>query len=178
EWQGAVVRAQLDAELVELRVRQPAVVRDDERVGRAQLLGELCDDLFLLCSLHVDSSAPSSRKRLSPPREVGSGTGIACDVLLTYLGRTSAPWGCRLSSAVSVASRLDGSSHPVDRNRLGGVGDIADPRRVEMESRPHRRRQRDALDVAALRCRGLRADDLLEHDGVVLEQLPLAEALL
>src|SRR4029079_3409100 len=91
---------------------------------------------FSILCMSVPPAVPS-RKRLSPPREVGSGTGIDRDVLPIYLGRTSAPRGCRLSSAVSVASRLDGSSHLVGRDRVGGVGDVADPPTDEMEDTAH-----------------------------------------
>ena len=50
-------------------------------------------------------------------------------------------------------------------------------RRVDPHARPHGAGQRDRVDVAALgRCR-LRADDLLDDGGVVLEQRALVEAL-
>ena len=44
------------AQRLELLVRQPAVVRDDERVGRAELRGQLLDDPFLVGFQHVISS--------------------------------------------------------------------------------------------------------------------------
>ena len=57
-------RAALDqprAERVDLRHRQAAVVGDEQRVGRAQPLGQLCDDLLLVLFLHrITSSYGSS----------------------------------------------------------------------------------------------------------------------
>ena len=49
---------------IELAVGQPAVVRDDQRLGRAQPLGELRDDLLLLGLLHVFTSSRTIRARL------------------------------------------------------------------------------------------------------------------
>ena len=59
---------QLAAQLVDLRDGEPAVVRDDQRLGRAQPLGELLDQSLFLGSVH--SVAPL--KRIDPPRG-GSG---------------------------------------------------------------------------------------------------------
>src|SRR5215212_5375435 len=41
--------------------------------------------------------------------------------------------------------------------------------RIDLDARPHRGGQRDRLDVAALRARRLRADDLLHEGGVVVQ---------
>src|SRR6059058_2758109 len=56
--------------------------------------------------------------------------------------------------------------------------DIADPRRVDVDARAHRGRERDLLDVPTLRGGGLRPDDLVDQGGVVLDELLLVEALL
>src|SRR3954447_25684222 len=56
--------------------------------------------------------------------------------------------------------------------------DVARPRRVDVDAGAHRARQRDPLDVAALRGGGLRADDLVDDGRVVLEQRLVVEALL
>ena len=47
-----------------------------------------------------------------------------------------------------------------------------------MDAGAHRARERNRPDVAALRDRGLRAHDLLDHGHVVLDQAALVEALL
>src|SRR4051794_31191598 len=52
------------------------------------------------------------------------------------------------------------------------------PRRIDVDPGAHRARQGNSLDVAPFRPRGLRAHDLVEQRGVVLEQLALLEALL
>src|SRR2546423_14873796 len=52
------------------------------------------------------------------------------------------------------------------------------PRRVDVDPGAHRARQCNRLDVAPLRRGGLRAHDLVDQRRVVLEQLPLVEALL
>src|SRR3954454_17005983 len=62
--------------------------------------------------------------------------------------------------------------------RLELLGDVAGARRVDVDPWPHRRGERDLLDVAALRGRRLRPDDLVQERRVVLDQLPLVEALL
>ena len=49
---GAVLE-QLRAQLVDLGVRQAAVVGDDQRLRRAQPLGQLCDDPLLVTLLHL-----------------------------------------------------------------------------------------------------------------------------
>ncbi len=59
--------AQLRAELLELGVRQAAIVRDDQRLGRPELLGELGDDLFLLGSLHVVPSGNDQTRHEAGP---------------------------------------------------------------------------------------------------------------
>src|SRR5581483_6717013 len=56
--------------------------------------------------------------------------------------------------------------------------DPAGAQRIDVDPRPHGRRERDLLDVATLRRRRLRADDLVDQRGVVLDQLALVEALL
>src|SRR5438094_6472178 len=56
--------------------------------------------------------------------------------------------------------------------------DPARPRGIDVDAGPHRSRQRDPMDVAALRSRRLRAQDLVEDCDVVLDELALAEALL
>ena len=54
--ESRAVREQLVAQRLELLVRQPAIVRDDERLGGAELRGELLDDPFLVRFQHVISS--------------------------------------------------------------------------------------------------------------------------
>jgi hypothetical protein len=54
--EARAVREQLGAKCIDLRHRQAAVVRDDQRVGRAQALGQIGDDAFLLFLVHVISS--------------------------------------------------------------------------------------------------------------------------
>ena len=54
--EARAVREQLVAQRLELLVRQAAIVRDDERLGRAELRGELLDDPFLVRFQHVISS--------------------------------------------------------------------------------------------------------------------------
>src|SRR6266850_475022 len=51
-------------------------------------------------------------------------------------------------------------------------------RRVDVDAGAHRARERDLPDVAALRRRRLRADDLVHDRRVVLDESPLVEALL
>src|SRR6266480_3356555 len=51
-------------------------------------------------------------------------------------------------------------------------------RRVDVDAGAHRARDRDLPDVAALRRRRLRTDDLVDDCGVVLDERPLVEALL
>src|SRR5262249_59939597 len=48
------------------------------------------------------------------------------------------------------------------------VCDVAGPRRVDVDARAHRGRQRDLLDVPALRRSGLRTDHLADPSGAVL----------
>ena len=52
---GAVLD-ELPAEAVDLRHREAAVVRHDQRVGLPELLGQLVDEPFLLISVHSTSS--------------------------------------------------------------------------------------------------------------------------
>src|SRR5207247_7757820 len=58
------------------------------------------------------------------------------------------------------------------------VDDAARLRGIDVNSWPHRTRERDLPDVAALRRGGLRAHDLVDERRVVLNQLPLLKALL
>ena len=60
---GAVLE-ELRAHLVELAHREAAIVGQDERVGGAQALCELRDDLLLLGSLHRITSFVTTRARL------------------------------------------------------------------------------------------------------------------
>ena len=117
-------------------------------------------------------------------RPAGSGSRDAAFAyfLVTHLDRTSAV--TRLPVVFGGSSRyvaLDGSRLLARSRgvRVSGIRcHVARPRRVDVETGAHRRRQRDALDVPPLRGGGLRTGDLLDHRGVVLEQLTLAEALL
>jgi hypothetical protein len=52
------------------------------------------------------------------------------------------------------------------------------PRRVELDARAHRRRQRHAAQVTTLGAGRLRLDDLIDHCGIVLEQRQRLEARL
>src|SRR6476661_11023009 len=58
------------------------------------------------------------------------------------------------------------------------VRDVPRPRRVDVDSGPHRGGERDLLDVPALRGRRLRAHDLVDQSGVVLDERTLVEGLL
>jgi len=49
------VLEQLGAETVDLGHRQPAVVRDDQRLARLEPIGQVCDDLLLVLFLHCHS---------------------------------------------------------------------------------------------------------------------------
>ena len=55
-WKRAPCFSSSRAQRVDLRHRQAAVVGDDQRLARAQPLGQLGDDLFLLGFVHVTSS--------------------------------------------------------------------------------------------------------------------------
>src|ERR1700733_12571581 len=64
---------------------------------------------------------------------------------------------------------------------LSGYGlldDVARPRRIDLDPRTHRGRERDRTDVAALGRRRLGADQLVHHCRVVLEQHALVEVTL
>src|SRR6476661_10437355 len=50
------------------------------------------------------------------------------------------------------------------------LGDVPRPRRVDVDPGAHRGGERDLLDVAALRSSRLRAHDLLDQGGVVLDE--------
>src|SRR6185437_13363831 len=56
--------------------------------------------------------------------------------------------------------------------------EVADAARVDLHARAHRRRDRDRAQIAALRSRRLRSQDLVEHRAVVLDQRALVERLL
>src|SRR6266545_134685 len=58
------------------------------------------------------------------------------------------------------------------------VGDALGSLGIDVDAGAYRARERDRADVPALRRGRLGADDLLDDGGVVLEQLPLVEALL
>jgi hypothetical protein len=75
---------QLGAEAVDLGVREPAVVGDDQRLRRPQPLGQLCDDLLLVTLQHLFTSL----KRSSPH---GGGLGKRRKITFQgHLGKTSA----------------------------------------------------------------------------------------
>src|ERR671919_89779 len=84
--------------------------------------------------------------------------------------------GCLRRSVFLVAVIL---AIPLRGNRrlLELGGDVARAGGVDAHAGPHRARQRDRADVAALGGGRLRADDLLHDGGVVLEQRALLEAL-
>src|SRR6266566_93661 len=88
------------------------------------------------------------------------------------------PFGCQLSSAVPVLD-LGGhcSGFRFDGIR-GFVLDDATGAGVDLDPRAHRRGERDLPDVAALRGRGLRSNDLVDERSVILQQRALLEALL
>ena len=54
---------QLGAQLVDLGHGQPSVVRDEQRLGRAQPLGQLGDDALLVLFLHLLTSSKTIRAR-------------------------------------------------------------------------------------------------------------------
>src|SRR5690348_16649300 len=94
-------------------------------------------------------------------------------------------YGCQLSVATgSVLGRYFRGPRTLELTCvIGGtpIEFLCDPTgalRIHVDPRPHGRRERDLLDVAALRSGRLRADDLLDQRGVVLDQLALVEALL
>src|SRR6266508_1042323 len=81
---------------------------------------------------------------------------------------------CQLSLATGVSAdslRRGFGPFLLLGDALGSLG-------IDVDAGPHRARQRDRADVAALRRGGLGADDLLDDGGVVLEQTALVEALL
>src|SRR5579884_3495411 len=86
--------------------------------------------------------------------------------------------GCFLSLAIGLVT----DCYLLRGNGLLGfvqlVEDTARLQRVDVNPRAHRRGQRDLPDVAPLRRRWLRAHDLVDDRGVVLQQIALAEALL
>src|SRR3954451_10828041 len=84
----------------------------------------------------------------------------------------------RFAQHLSVATGFGLGRYRLGLLRLELLGDVAGARRVDVDPRSHRRGERDLLDVTALRGRRLRADDLVEERRVVLDQLPLVEALL
>src|SRR6266545_3802161 len=93
--------------------------------------------------------------------------------------------GFRLSAASCLrrtSSRRLGGGYLHGGLRASGFLQLFDDpsraARVDVDSGPHRARERDGANVAALRGCGLRAHDLVEECGVVLHQLPVVEALL
>src|SRR4029077_12582184 len=76
-------------------------------------------------------------------------------------------------------SRRDGPPGAFGVSRkLQLFGYVSRLRGVDVDTGPHRARQRDLLDVAALGLGRLRADDLVDQRGVVLDQGALVEAAL
>src|SRR3954468_6537281 len=70
----------------------------------------------------------------------------------------------------SRASKSGGSGY---RSGLLGGGDVAGAQRIHAHARTVRGRERDRAQVAALRCGRLRAHDLVDQRGVVLEEVAL-----
>ena len=71
---GAVLE-QLCAQLVDLRHRQPAVVGDEQRLSRAQPLGQLRDQAFFVIFLHLLTSSNDSSPHTGRLAE-GGGTSL------------------------------------------------------------------------------------------------------
>src|SRR6185503_20643518 len=84
------------------------------------------------------------------------------------------PVGCQWSSA----GALRGHCFFCRCSFFEFLDDAPRPRRIDVDPGAHRAGQGNSLDVAALGGRGLRAHDLVDQRGVVLEQLLLVEALL
>ena len=123
-------------------------------------LGQLFDDLLFLGSLHSAPLTKTPALRRAERRRMPS----------SYrLGWTSAPVG---PPTVSGDGRVLRGCCCL----LQLLDDVAGTGRVDVDAGPHGRRQGDRPDVAALRGRRLRADDLLDNGCVVLQELPLAEA--
>src|SRR5688572_5426504 len=119
-----------------------------------------------LSFLSIESPPSTSRARLPGGHEQRQ------FALSGRLGRSYAPKGCRLSWATGCCRNLR------RREGLLELGcDLPRLGRVDPHARPHGAGQRDRVDVATLRRCGLRADDLLDHRRVVLEQHALVEAL-
>src|SRR3954447_18933294 len=129
-----------------------------------------CLSSFCILHLPVPSNLDTSKARRAAglrPRESPGGEDTASTGLLL---------ACELPVVFG--------DEPVVRS-LGGCqlllelgDDVARPRRVDVYAGAHRARQRDPLDVAALRGGRLRADDLVDDRRVVLEQRLVVEALL
>src|SRR5581483_5814652 len=86
----------LGAQRVDLRHREAAVVGDDQRLRRPEPFGQLCDDAFLVISVHL----PPSRHR---PASWAGRRDSRKEKASIRLGRSSARVpGCRLSSARAV----------------------------------------------------------------------------
>src|SRR6478752_8469250 len=90
----------------------------------------------------------------------------------------------RLRTVASLLAVQDITEIPINHldgrsRRCGGVlHQVADPGRVQLDARAHRRGHRDRAQIAALRRRRLGAKDLLQHRLVVLDQRLLVERLL
>src|SRR5947209_10797945 len=103
---------------------------------------------------------------------------------------TPAPGGRRSRAA----ARLDAPPVPGLRAKRPGVlgrnlfwlslrgywllDDVAGAARVHLDAGTHRAAERDGPQIAALGRRGLRADQLIDHRRVVLEQATIVEAAL
>src|SRR5439155_4312207 len=158
---------QLRAQLVDLRHRQAAVVGDEQVLRALQALGKLADDPFLVLSQHRITSSNTSGPPTADPTEKTSRKD--------RLDWTSALSRYQWSLAMGWFLRGYGF---FCRSLLELFDDAPRPRRVDMDSGAHRGRQCNAVDVAALRGRGLCSDDLVEQSRVVLGELALVEAFL
>src|SRR5215204_2334888 len=87
--EASAVLEHLGPHAVDLGHGQPAVVRDDQRVGRAQPLDEVCDHAFLLSFQHRNHLLETNRARLPGGHEQRRSFGSS----LVRLGRSYAPGG-------------------------------------------------------------------------------------
>src|SRR6266542_2553500 len=116
--------------------------------------------------------SPASRRAMALPRSPQAArSASACSARAT--GKRGRPLGVARPAALSASSRAwpsgssgDPAPAALRAPRLGG--DVARLRGVDLDPRPHRCRDGDALDVAALGRGRLGPDDLVEHDLVVL----------
>src|SRR5207245_7152824 len=170
--------------------RQPAVVGNDQRLRGAQPLRQLGDDPFLVLFLHLltSSSRIEPAHRRARRRELSSTLRSASAGLLRALvgagGTSRFP---QTPSTGPLRGRALRAASFLRRRALCGdyfylllqfLDDPARPLRVDVNAGAHRTGHRDLPDVPALRRRRLRAHDLIDQCGVVLDQLALAEALL